>query len=303
MKINLIFYKILFVKKIALIGANGQLGSDIYKVFVKDNFFEIIPLTKEELDITDFDKTKKVLEEINPNIVLNTAAYVRVDEAEDHPQEVFLINTFAQKNLAELCQKNNWVLVYISTDYVFGEDEKRTLPYQEEDKPGPVNIYGLSKLAGEYVTKFICPRYFIIRTCGLFGVAGSSGKGTNIVESLLKIGKKKGEIKVVDDQIVSPTYTKNMAENLLLLLKKGNFGVYHMVSEGECSWYDFACEIFRLLKIKIKCQKIKSNQYPFRAKRPFYSVLENYHLRDLAINRMNHWKKNLKLYLIEKGYL
>lgn len=294
------------MKKIALIGANGQLGSDIVKVFEKDTFFKIISLTKKEVDITNFSQTKKVLEEINPEIVLNTAAYVKVDQAEEEEEEVFKINTFAQKNLAELCEKNKWVLVYISTDYVFGEDEKRfysRLPYREDDKPGPINIYGLSKLAGEYVTKFICSRYFIIRTCGLFGVAGSLGKGTNIVEALIRNAKEKGKLLVVDDQIVSPTYTKNLAENLLFLLKTENFGLYHMVSEGECSWFEFAVEILKNLKIKAECVPVSSSFYKQKAKRPKYSVLENYNLKKMNLNRMNHWRENLKLYLLEKGYL
>lgn len=294
------------MKKIALIGANGQLGSDILKVFRKDSFFEIIPLTKNEIDITDYPQTKKVLEEIKPDIVLNTAAYVRVDEAEDHQEEAFAVNTFAQKNLAELCQKNHWVLVYISTDYVFGEDKRRfvsRIPYREDDKPGPINIYGLSKLAGELVTKFICPRHFIIRTCGLFGQVGSAGKGTNIVESLIKIGKEKEKVEVVDDQIVSPTYTKNLSENLLPLLKTENYGLYHMVSEESCSWFEFALEIFNQLKFKTECHPVPSSAFPRRAKRPRYSALENYNLKKMRLNKMNHWKENLKLYLIEKGYL
>lgn len=293
------------MKKIALIGANGQLGSDIMKVFSKESYFEVVPLTKNEMDITNFIQTKKVLEEIKPQIVLNTAAYVRVDEAEDHQEEAFTVNTFAQKNLAELCQKNHWILVYISTDYVFGEDERRffsRIPYREDDKPGPVNVYGLSKLAGEYATKFICPRHFIIRTCGLFGVVGSSGKGTNIVESFIKIGKEKEIVEVVDDQIVCPTYTKNLAENLLSLLKTDNFGVYHMVSEGECSWFEFALEIFNLLKLKAECHPVPSSAFPRRAKRPKYSALENYNLKKLRLNKMNHWKENLRLYLVEKGH-
>jgi len=247
--------------------------------------------------------TKKVLEEINPDIVINTAAYVKVDEAEDHQEEAFKLNTFAQKNLAEVSQKNHWVLVYISTDYVFGEDKKRKNPYREDDKPGPINVYGLSKLAGEYVTKFICDRYFIIRVCGLFGVAGSAGKGGNFIETMIKLGRQKKQVEVVADQYVSPTYTKNIAENLSSLLKTENYGLYHMVSQGECSWYDFALEIFNLLKIKVECNPVDSNWYKTRAKRPTYSVLENFKLKKIGLNKMRHWKKNLKLYLCEKGYI
>ncbi len=291
------------MKKVALIGANGQLGTDIHKVFSSGNFFKIIPLTTKEIDITDLNLTKKVFSKINPDIVVNTAAFVRVDEAEDHQEEVFKINTFAQKNLAELCQEKNRTLVYISTDYVFGEDKKRKTSYKETDSPGPINVYGLSKLAGEYATKFICSKYFIVRVCGLFGAAGSLGKGGNIVETLIKAGKEKDVVKVVDDQILTPTYTKDIAENLKELLKTENYGLYHITSEGQCSWWEFASEIFRLLKMNVKCQPVTSDVFKTRAKRPAYSVLENYNLKKLGLNKMRNWKKNLKLYLQEKGYL
>lgn len=291
------------MKRIALIGANGQLGTDICKIFSSDRFFEIVPLTTKEIDITDSDLTKKVLEEIKPKIVINTAAYHKVDEVEDNPEKAFLVNSVAEKNLAELCQKNNWTLVFISTDYVFGQDNKRKKPYIEIDPPGPINVYGVSKLAGEYLTRFICLRHFVIRLCGLFGVVGAMGKGGNFVETMIKLGKERDEVKVVDDQILTPTYTKNIADNLKELLKTDNYGLYHMTSEGQCSWWEFTSEIFKLLKMKVKCQPVTSDVFKTRAKRPAYSVLENYNLKKLGLNKMRDWKENLKLYLQEKGYL
>jgi len=182
------------MKKIALIGANGQLGTDIAKVFSKDHDFELISLTREKIDVTDKIKSAQVLEEISPDIVINTAAYHRVDEVEDNPDKAFFVNVTAQKNLSGLCQKNNWAIVYISTDYVFGLDDTRDTPYIESDAPGPVSVYGLSKLAGEYVTRFIASKHFIIRVCGLYGVVGALGIGGNFVETMIKLGKEKGEV-------------------------------------------------------------------------------------------------------------
>jgi dTDP-4-dehydrorhamnose reductase len=290
------------MKKIALIGASGQLSTDILKVFDK-KYFSISPLSHQDIEITDIENTKKVLEKINPDIVINTAAYHKVDEVEDNPEKAFLVNSVAEKNLAELCEKNKWTLVFISTDYVFGLDKKRKNPYVETNSPGPINVYGVSKLAGEYFTRYICQRHFVIRVCGLFGVAGSSGKGGNFVELMIKLGKEKGEVNVVNDQILTPTYTKNIAENLQELLKTENFGLYHMTSEGQCSWWEFASEIFKQLKMKVKCNPVSSSFFKTRAKRPAFSVLENNNLKKINLNKMRDWKQNLYLYLKEKNYI
>jgi len=291
------------MKKIALIGANGQLGTDIIKVFATDSGIQVVPLTTKEIDITNVDLTKKVLEEIKPDLVLNTAAFHRVDDIEDNPLPAFSVNVIAEKNLCELAAKNNWELAYFSTDYVFGGDLKKKTPYKEEDKPWPTSTYGVSKLAGELVTQLTAEKHFIIRPCGLFGVVGSAGKGGNFVETMIRLGREKGEVKVVADQICTPTYTKNLAENLLALLKTDHYGLYHMTAEGACSWYDFASEIFRQTKMNVRCISVTSDQFPTRAKRPNYSVLENAALKKLGLNKMRDWKENLKLYLEEKKYL
>lgn len=293
------------MKKIALIGANGQLGTDIMKVFSTDNHLQLIPLTTKEIDITNIDLTSQVLGELGPDLIINTAAFHRVDEIEDNPTPAFNVNVIAQKNLSELCAQKNWEIVYFSTDYVFGGNLDKKTPYTEDDKPWPVSTYGVSKLAGELVTQFTNSRHFIIRTCGLFGVVGSAGKGGNFVETMIKLGREKGEVKVVDDQICTPTYTKNLAENLLELFKTdhGHYGLYHITAEGQCSWYEFAQEIFKLMKMDVKCEPVTSDVYKTRAKRPAYSVLENASLKKLGLNKMRDWKENLNQYLKEKGYL
>lgn len=291
------------MKKIALIGASGQLGTDIVKVFKKDKYFKLVPLTRQDIEITDIKNTKQVLERIKPDLVINTAAYHRVDEMENYPDKAFEINATAQKNLAQLCQKNGWAVVFISTDYVFGLDKRRKKPYVETDSPGPLNVYGISKLAGEYFTRYFCPRHFVIRTSGLHGVAGSSGKGGNFVGTMIRLGKEKGEVSVVDDQVLTPTYSKNMAENMLELLKTEHFGLYHMTAESECSWWEFASEIFKTLKMDVVCNRVDSSFFKARATRPLYSVLENAALEKLGLNKMRNWQENLKLYLEEKKYL
>ena len=290
------------MQKIALIGANGQLSIDIRKVF-DSSFFRITPLTHKDIEITNINNVKKVLKEINPDIIINTSAYHKVDEVEDNPEKAFLVNSIAQKNLAELCNSLNWTLVFLSTDYVFGLDEKRDTPYNEADEPGPINVYGVSKLAGENFTRYTCKKHFVIRVCGLFGSVGSSGKGSNFVELMIRLGKKKGEVSVVNDQILTPTYTKNVAENLNELLKTDNYDLYHMTSLGQCSWFEFASEIFNQMKMKVKCNPVNSNFFKTRAKRPEYSVLEKNNLNNINLNKMRGWKENLNLYLKEKGYL
>lgn len=291
------------MKKVALIGSNGQLSSDILKINDKNHYFSISPLSHSDIEITDTGKTKEVLEKINPDIVINTAAYHKVDEAEDNSDKAFSINSSAQKNLAELASEKNWISVFLSTDYVFGLDETRKNPYTENDPTSALNVYGASKIAGENFTRYINPKHFIIRVSGLHGTVGNSGKGGNFVETMIRLGKEKGEVSVVDDQILTPTYTLNIAENLLALLKTNTYGLYHMTAEGQCSWFEFTNEIFRLMKMKVKVNPVPSSQFPTRAKRPKFSVLENSNLKKIGLNKMNDWKINLKAYLQEKGYL
>ena len=241
--------------------------------------------------------------DIQPDIVINTAAYHKVDEVEDNPEKAFLINSIAQKNLSELCELNTWTLVYMSTDYVFGSNTARMTPYSEADKVGPINMYGVSKFAGEKATQNICERHFVIRTSGLYGTAGSSGKGGNFVELMLRLGKERGEVHVVNDQIQSPTYTKNLTENMKELLLTKSYGLYHMTSMGSCSWWEFAIEIFKQMSMNVQCTAVTSDFFKTKAKRPHYSVLEKAHLHAIGLNKMKDWKENLHNYLIEKGYL
>lgn len=288
-------------KKIALIGANGQLATDIVKVFSKEDRSNLFPLTHADIEITDSESIKDALNAIAPDIVLNTAAYNRVDDGEKEPEKAFAINSIGPKLLATYCNEKNIIFAHVSTDYVFGGDKDRNTPYVESDPPAPINTYGISKLAGELFIKYICKKYFIIRSTGLFGTAGSSGKGVNFVELMIKLAFEKKPIRVVTDQIVSPTYTVDLAKQILRLLETEQFGLYHATAQGQCSWYEFSQEIFLQTGIKAKVKGVSSSQFPTQARRPNFSVLENKKLKGINLDTMIPWKTGLINYLAEKS--
>ena len=284
--------------KIAIIGANGQLGSDLVNIF-KDTDNDIIPLTCADIDITDFRWSKSVLENIKPEIVINCAAYVRVDDAEDIPEKAFDTNTIGTRNIVIICKEIESILVHISTDYIFDGMKKK--PYTEEDIPNPLNVYGNSKLAGEYFIKCIVKKHYIIRSSSLFGVVGAGGKGGNFVETMIKKAKSGEEIKVVDNMIMSPTYTKDLAGIIKKIIeRKLPYGIYNVTNNGECSWYEFAKTTFEILGIKVNLSPIKNGEQ--KTMRPIYSSLSNDKLKKYGLE-MEEWEKALKNYLIEKGHL
>ena len=286
--------------KVAIIGANGQLGSDLVKVFGED----AIPLTHHDLDVTD-PESLKILNELRPEVIINTAAYVRVDDAEVEVEKAFQVNAIGALNIAKVCNEIDAINIYVSTDYVF--DGAKGEPYTEEDAPNPIDVYGLSKYAGEVFTGNYSEKYYIIRAASLYGRAGARGKGGNFVDSIIQMAKNGEEIKVVDDIFMSPTYTKDVSRVLKLFLDleiKPEFGVYHIVNEGYCNWYDFTKEIFTILDwdAKIQITPIKSNELKRLARRPTFSALKNNKLDDLGL-RMRDWKEALRDYLIEKGFI
>jgi len=285
--------------KVAVIGANGQLGSDLVKVFGE----ETIPLTHKDLDVTDLESLK-ILNELMPEVVINTAAYVRVDDAEVEVEKAFQVNAIGALNIAKVCNEINAVNVYISTDYVF--DGAKGEPYEEDNVPNPINVYGLSKYAGEIFTRNYSKRYYIVRAASLYGKAGARGKGGNFVDFMVQKAKKGKEIRVVDDVFMNPTYTKDVSRMLKRFLDldlgiKPAFGIYHIVNEGYCTWYDFTREIFTISgwDAKIQIIPIRSSELERLARRPVFSVLKNKKLDDLGL-RMRTWKEALKDYLMEE---
>jgi len=287
--------------RVLIIGVNGQLGTDLHRA-LKD--FEVIPLAHADIEITDMTSVKKSFKKHKPDVVINTAAFVRVDDCEVEKDRAFLVNALGARNIAVAAQELGARLVHISTDYVFGgEGQPCSKPYTEFDTPVPVNTYGRSKLAGEDSVRHLCLRHFIVRSSSLFGVAGASSKGGNFVETILRLAKERDELRVVKDQIFSPTYTKDLARKITQLINMEYYGVFHITNKGACSWYEFTQEILRLARLKTPVVPITSDQYPQKAKRPPYSVLDNYHLRLLGMDDLRPWPEALEDYMRSKGHI
>ncbi len=279
--------------KVLLIGAKGQLGSDLYSV-LSSRGTTVIPVTHAELDVLNGEAVSAAISAARPDVVVSTAAFHKVEECEKQVSLAFEVNALGVKNLAQACDRAGCVLVHFSTDYVF--DGKQRKPYCETDLPRPLSVYGASKLAGEHLVAAVFERYFLIRTCGLYGVAGSSGKGGNFVETMLRKAREGSQIKVVDDQVLTPTFTGDLAEAVAGLLEGGRFGLYHVSSEGECSWYKFAKTIFELENLTVELVPVSTDQFPSSVKRPAYSVLAKEKIRQLGL-RMAPWDDALARYL------
>jgi len=285
--------------KIIIIGANGQLGTDLCNVL---SHSDLVPLTHKDIEITDINSVKQVFGKYEPDVIINTAAFVRVDDCETEQNRAFKVNALGARNVAVAAQEPGAKLVHMSTDYVFGgEDEPRTTPYTEFDTPVPLSIYGKSKLTGENFVRHLCLKHFIIRTSGLFGVVGASGKSGNFVETILKFAKERNELRVVNDQVFSPTYSKDLAQKIAQLISTEYYGIFHITNKGTCSWYEFSREILKQAGLKTSVISISSAEYPQKARRPGYSVLDNYHLRLLGMDNMRPWKEALEGYLKNKA--
>lgn len=283
--------------KYAVIGAAGQLGQDLCPLL--DG--EVIKLGRPEADLLKPVALDVLLTNLNPDVVINCAAYNFVDKAESEPDAAFAVNYLGVRSLARTCAKLNCTLIHFSTDYVFGARRAHNSAYRHMDYPGPVSVYGMSKLAGEYAVQGECEKHLIIRTCGLYGIWGSGGKGTNFVETMLKLAAKGGPIKVVNDQRCTPSYTVDVATTAVELLRTGRHGLFHVTNSGTATWFEFAQMIFQLSRIKVDLQPITSAEFGAAARRPSFSVLDNNLLRDavnLSIPRP--WRAALAAYLTQR---
>jgi dTDP-4-dehydrorhamnose reductase len=261
-----------------------------------------VALTRAQADLTRPDTLRAALAEIRPDVVVNCAAYNFVDRAEAEPEAAFAVNAWGVRQLALVCRDLGCLLVHFSTDYVFGLDERRRVPYREEDAPGPLSVYGLSKLAGEYLVRALCPRHLVIRTCGLYGVHGSGGKGTNFVETMLRLAGEGKSLRVVADQVLTPSYTVDVAAAVVALLQTGQSGLYHIVNAGCCSWHEFATAIFELAGTPRMVTGISSAEYGAAARRPSYSVLSTETYQRLGLPPLRPWHEALAAYLQERGH-
>lgn len=289
--------------KILITGSHGQLGTELLRQ-LKEGRSEIgpipeklctakvIPTDTDELDITDRDEVVAFVRRMEPDVIINCAAYTNVDGCEIHTEDAFKVNALGPRNLAIAAQKVGAKLVHVSTDYVFSGKENGGVPLDESALPAPVSAYGRTKLLGEQYVRQFCPRSFVVRTAWLY-----SHTGKNFVFTMVNAGRKLGALTVVNDQLGNPTNAADLAHHLLKLAVSSEYGTYHCTGEGVCSWYDFACEIIRLAGVKATVAPCTSAEYaaahPDAASRPAWSALENRMLACTVGNEMRPWQEAL----------
>lgn len=282
--------------KVLIIGANGQLGSDLVPTLEAAGD-DVRAFRHSELEVCDGARVEEAVAASRPDFLVNASAFHKVEECEKNPELSFRVNAGAVLGLAQICERHSAVLVHLSTDYVYGGEVGRLTPYEEADPPAPLNVYGVSKAAGELMVPFNTERYYVLRLSGLYGVAGSSGKGGNFVETMLRKASQGAHIRVVDDQVLTPTATSVLAEAMSKLIhSRPACGLYHMTCEGECSWYEFARTIFDLAGQEVNLTPVKTSEFPSPVKRPAYSVLGKNKLKAAGI-KLPHWKEGLERYL------
>ena len=283
--------------RVLVTGAKGQLGSDLLCELSKRNI-ESVGIDIEDLDITDAAATKKVIEDISNktklDAIIHCAAYTAVDAAEDNETLVTKINAEGTKNIAEVAKTLDVAMMYISTDYVFDGEGKR--PWEPDDKRAPLNVYGMAKYKGELYVEELVKKYFIVRISWVFGLHGN-----NFIKTMLRLGKERGAVSVVNDQIGSPTYTPDLSRLLADMIVTDKYGRYHATNEGLCSWYDFAVEIFKQANLDVAVTPVSSDAFPVKAKRPHNSRMDKSKLTENGFKLLPTWQDALGRYLLELG--
>ena len=289
--------------KAILIGCNGQLGTELTKLWQTRPGVakrELVGLTHAELDITNEAQVTAAVEALRPEIVINTSGFLRVDECERVPDQAMLVNGIALKYLAAACVEHGTVLVHFSTDYVFDGTKGRA--YEEGDATAPINAYGVSKLAGEQFVRYGRPDdHLIVRTSGLYGPAGSASKGGNFIETMLRLAAAGKSLAVVDDQVFSPAYAPDLAVSVLQLIEDGARGTFHVTNAGVTSWYAFAERAFHLAGLKPELRPVSTAEYAAPAARPRYSVLDNARARSSGLPQARPWEDALAEYMSARG--
>jgi len=275
-----------------ILGAYGQLGTALEATADR----EVISLTRQQADLTQPADVCKLLDSLNPEVVINCAAYNQVDQAEADRETAHAINADAPGKLAEWCADRETIFVHFSTDYIFGGDLARRTPYTEEDQPAPLSVYGETKLAGESHIQAACEQHFVLRTCGLYGPRRSAGKG-NFVETMLKLAETRDELNVVDDQECTPTSAIDLARMTWALTGTSAFGLYHATNSGSTTWCGLAREIFRLRNRSTDVRAISSQEFGAAATRPNFSVLDCSKLVEATRFSIPTWETALESYL------
>jgi dTDP-4-dehydrorhamnose reductase len=287
-----------------LIGASGQLGSELARLLAGP---DLTAVTHDEVEVTHFAATDALLARVAPEVIINTAAFHAVDRCEDEPAQAYAVNALAVRHLARRAAERGSLLVHFSTDYVF--DGHGTQPYREDDVPRPASAYAVSKLAGEHFVQALAPHHLIVRSAGLFGGAGSKGKGGNFVETVLRRARAGEALRIVADQVTAPTYTRDLAATVVALVARARAapgiasGIVHATAAGQCSWHEFACAILAEARLAAPVTAITTAELRAPARRPAYSVLANTRLAELGIARPREWREGLRAYLGERGHL
>lgn len=275
--------------KVLVTGAKGQLGQDVVSL-LKEQTWEVFGFGREELNITDKKQVSEKVLLIQPDIIIHTAAYTQVDQAESDEEAAFKVNAEGTKYLAQAAEAVGAKFCYVSTDYVF--DGTKDTPYKADDQTNPQTVYGKSKLVGEQYTQEYCSKSYIVRTSWVFGLYGN-----NFVKTMLRLAEENKELGVVHDQVGSPTYTNDLARFIISLVQTNKYGVYHGSNSGVCSWYEFAKEIFEQSNIEIAVNPLKTEDFPRPAARPKYSVLDKGMVEDNGFEAFQDWKEALKDFL------
>ena len=276
--------------KIVVTGANGQLGRDLVRRLSAEH--EVYGFGREALDVRDPDACRDVLRRVRPDVVVHAAAYTAVDRAESEPDEAFRVNADGTRNIAMAAEEVGAKLCYVSTDYVF--DGRKGRPYDEYDDTNPLNVYGRSKRAGEWLVQALCRKFFIVRTAWVYGAHGQ-----NFVKTMLRLARERDVIRVVDDQVGSPTYTVDLADFLARLVVTDRYGIYHATNAGSCSWYEFARAIFEEAGLHVRVEPCTTDEFPRPAPRPKYSVLDHMAIRTNGFPDLRHWREALKEFFKE----
>ena len=278
--------------KVLVTGVKGQLGYDVVKECEKRGI-EAIGVDVEEMDITDAAACERVITESKADAVIHCAAYTAVDAAEDNEDLCRKVNAEGTRNIAEVCRKLDIKMMYFSTDYVFNGQGER--PWEPDDPREPLNVYGQTKYEGELAVQELLEKYFIVRIAWVFGV-----NGKNFIKTMLRLGKERGAVSVVDDQIGSPTYTYDLARLVVDMIQTDRYGIYHATNEGLCSWYEFACQIFKAAGLnQVKVTPVDSTAFPAKAKRPHNSRMDKSKLAENGFEPLPSWEDALERYLKE----
>jgi dTDP-4-dehydrorhamnose reductase len=275
--------------KILITGSKGQLGQELAET-LPEQAHEAVALSRSELDVADIRAVERAIEAHSPELVINAAAYTNVDGCETETDLAYSVNSLGPRNLAQTCERRGCELLHVSTNYVF--DGRGDRPYEPFDTPTPLSAYGRSKLAGEEYVKHLSSRWYIVRSAGVYG------RGRNFVRTMLRVARERDVLKVKDDEFISPTYARDLAEGIIKVVEAGRYGLYHLTNAGSCSWYEFTQEIFRLAEVEVELVPIPSSEYPLPAARPANGILSS-----LGSPKLRHWRDALADYLEREAVL